>query len=179
MAVDIESFKHDLDLLKNQRSVIQAKLDDANKRVAELTETLKGMGFNSVDDAKQAYARQLAEAEGQHALVKQLIQEINNVDVSLPSREDVMARLTELSKGVVSNVSPVPNVTPVTETVPVQGVVSSVVHENVPMDDVPSDMFDSGVTSSVQEGSVSLNNSSVQAINNGDIDLGGLLFNSL
>ena len=53
MAVDIESFKRDLDELKNQRSVIQAKLDEANRHLSELTETLKGMGFNSVADAKQ------------------------------------------------------------------------------------------------------------------------------
>ena len=55
MAVDIDVFKSELEQLKNQRSVIQAKLDEANKHITELTETLKGMGFNSVEEAEQAY----------------------------------------------------------------------------------------------------------------------------
>ena len=97
MAVDIDAFKRDLDTLKNQRSVIQAKLDEANRHVDELKNTLAGMGFNSVDEAKQAYAKQVGEAEAQHAVVKQLIAEISQVDSNVPSREEVAARLASLS----------------------------------------------------------------------------------
>lgn len=106
MAVDIESFKRDLDELKNQRSVIQAKLDEANRHLSELTETLKGMGFNSVADAKQAYVKQMSEAESQHDLVKKLIQEIRNVDMSVPTRDEVLSRLKSLDSANVQAVQP-------------------------------------------------------------------------
>lgn len=157
MSVDIDSFKRDLDQLKNQRSIIQAKLDEANKHVAELTKTLNEMGFANIEEAKQAYSNQCAQAESQHALVQQLIQEINQVDSKIPTREEVMSRLNALS-----SIVPVPvNVesgtlpeSPVSET-------SDIIQENIVPPVVPSNTNNS-------------NSSSAQ-----DVDLGGMLFASL
>ena len=138
MAVDIDSFKRDLDQLKNQRSVIQAKLDDANKHITELEQTLKGMGFDTVDAAKEAYVRQLGDAEAQHQLVKNLMQEIQQIDANIPTKEEVTERLKALSLGdfekkpIVEQV--VPSVQPVVAeeiTVPDVGMNPPVVEQPV------------------------------------------------
>ena len=169
MAVNIDEFKRDLDQLKNQRSVIQAKLDEANRHVEELKGTLAGMGFQTIDQAKQAYTKQLADAEQQHALVKQLIQEIQQVDVKCPTREDVMKRLSELSVGNVH--APSEQSTPQMEqSVPQDDVIPEVIN---PVPDVAPVIPDQTAAT------VNLNNSQVVTNNNSDIDLGDLLFASL
>jgi hypothetical protein len=101
MAVDIDAYKRDLEQLKSQRSVVQAKLDEAVRHAAELMQTLKSFGYNTVEEAEQAYVRQLAEAEQQHKQVQKLIMEINSLDQKLPTREEVAARLQSLSVGNV------------------------------------------------------------------------------
>lgn len=164
MAVDIDSFKRDLDQLKNQRSVIQAKLDEANRHVDELMGTLKGMGFNSVEEAKQAYVKQQAEAEQQHALVKKLIAEIMQVDSQVPTREEVMERLNALSTGNLEN-TPQPKENPVLDNIiPTKPV--EMVQEQVP------------VVASVSVQEPKLTVSSDNGTNN-SMDLGSMLFASL
>ena len=101
MAVNIEEFKRDLDQLKSQRSVVQAKLDEAVKHANEIEQTLKSFGYNSVEEAEQAYARQCVDAERQHEQVKKLIMEIQSLDTKLPTREEVAQRLQALSVGQV------------------------------------------------------------------------------
>ena len=175
MAVDIDVFKSDLEQLKNQRSVIQAKLDEANRHITELMETLKGMGFNSVEEAKQAYQKQLTEAEGQHALVKQLIQEINQVDVNVPTREAVMERLNSLATQLTQPL-------PVNDAVATAPVVSTGVNANQTVVSAPvmeqaltqqsNDFIQQNIIPPVTEAPVDSNN-------NGEVDLGGMLFASL
>ena len=157
MSVDIDSFKRDLDQLKNQRSIIQAKLDEANKHVAELTKTLNEMGFANIEEAKQAYSNQCAQAKSQHALVQQLIQEINQVDSKIPTREEVMSRLNALSSvvpGPVNVESEILPESPVVET-------SNIIQENIVPPVVPNNTNSSNSSSAP------------------DVDLGGMLFASL
>lgn len=207
MAVDIDSFKRDLDQLKNQRSVIQAKLDDANRHIAELEQTLKGMGFDSLDAAKEAYVRQLGDAEQQHNIVKQLMQEIQQLDTNVPTKDEVMERLNALSVGDFVNKDQSQSVSveesvkqpeiaeqvqvvseepimppPVMEEQPVVQQVSQPVQSAVvpPVAEFVPDMFAMDTTTQ-------LNNSTEQANNNGEqgaasddgLDLGALLFSSL
>ena len=133
MAVNIDSFKTDLENLKNQRSIIQAKLDEANRHVSELTETLKGMGYSSIDEAKAAYAKQLADAEGQHALVKQLIEEIKSVDHKLPTKDEVIERLNALSAESALSADAVPSVAPIPSAEPIPSTPSVPTIEPEPM----------------------------------------------
>lgn len=192
MAVNIDAFKSDLDALKNQRSVIQAKFDEANRHVNELMETLKGMGFNSIDEAKQAYAKQCQDAEKQHAQVQVLIDEIKSLDAKVPSREDVMARLASLSQGDFENTSSVPD-NPVLDQVIASslpekpdadfgdgGDVSYVASAPIPEESVPT-MEDVLIEPLIQQSqeNAQLTNSSDQGINNGEPDLGQMLFASL
>lgn len=181
MAVDIDVFKSDLEQLKNQRSVIQAKLDEANRHITELTETLKGMGFNSVEEAKQAYQRQLTEAEGQHALVKQLIQEINQVDVNVPTREAVMERLNAMATQPTQPL-------PVNEVVATAPVASTGVNANQTVVSAP--VLEQALTQPVQPSQQAndfiqqniippATEAPVDSNNNGEVDLGGMLFASL
>jgi len=183
MAVDIDAFRADLEQLKNQRSIIQAKLDEANRKASELLEMLKGLGFSSVDDAKQAYVRQCADAENQHALVRQLIEEIKKVDQDLPTREDVMARLASLDLGQVSTESEstiaVADPTGTGLVANLDGpsliaeepVVPQVPHDAV--GELPASAFVSPQTSE------QLTTSDEPTINNGEPDLGQMLFASL
>lgn len=172
MAVDIETFKSDLEQLKNQRSVIQAKLDEANRHVAELTETLKGMGYSSVDEAKQAYLKQLSEAENLHALVKQLIQEINQVDANVPTREDVIQRLSVLENNII------PDVPKVVMPQQVNVEASSVSEAPVPSENdfIQQNIVQPGVVTNPVD---TTSNNDGTAGTTGDIDLGGMLFASL
>ena len=137
MAVDIDSFKRDLDQLKNQRSVIQAKLDDANKHITELEQTLKGMGFDTVDAAKEAYVRQLGDAEVQHQLVKDLMQEIQQIDVNIPTKEEVTERLKALSLGDFEKKSVVEQVVPSVQPVVAEEITVSDVGMNPPVVEQP------------------------------------------
>jgi outer membrane protein assembly factor BamA len=98
------------------------------------------MGFSSVDEAKQAYVDQCAQAESQHVLVKQLIQEINQVSNRVPTREEVMSRLNELSAAPVKIPEAAVSVeTPVT-SVPENAV--DVIQENIvpPVSNVSTEM---------------------------------------
>ena len=167
----IEAFKADLDSLRNQQSVVQAKLDEANRHIAELNATLKGMGFNSLDEAKAAYAKQLQDAEKQHSIVQKLIEDIKAVDQKIPSREEVTARLAELSKGNFEApkqvpVPPTENATPLMEA-------PSVSESSVDLNVDQSVAIENNQDMSQVEPIVNTNQSE------GSIDLGDLLFASL
>ena len=180
MAVDIDSFKSDLEELKNKRSVIQAKLEEANRHVAELNQTLQSMGFSSVEEAKQAYLKQVAEAEQQHALVKQLIEEINQVDVNVPTREEVAERLKSLSVApqdvhLETVESPVAIASVETKVEP-DGAGGTV--ENISVQAVPIEPANDFVQQQIVPPNV---NSSAKPANSngGDMDLSGILFANL
>ena len=200
MAVNIEEFKRDLDQLKSQRSVVQAKLDEAVKHAAEIEQTLKSFGYNSVEEAEQAYARQLQQAEQQHEQVKKLIVEIQSLDQKLPTREEVAQRLQSLSVGqIVPPVVSVPQVA--TQDVIDQPVPSSetTVTDNPPMTVVYNDPTGSGLVAvksdvSIVEDTNPIVDSVVQFAkqdsnvketpkqtndNVNNIDLGNILFSSL
>ena len=173
MAVDIDSFKRDLEQLKNQRSLLVAKRDEAKRHVDELTATLNGMGFATIEDAKAAYVKQVFLAESQHEQVKKLIQEINLVDTNVPTREEVANRLNSLSIGDISVAQEQTKMDPVIENVIPQ--VNVVNEPPVQVDVVQEDQ----VQLNIPEGNVQLTNVVQPAMNNGETKLEDLLFASL
>ena len=102
----LQEYQKDLSTLKQKISHVQVKLEASTEHVKALRNTLNEMGYSSLDDAKEAYKKMYADAEKKHAQVKQLIQEIDNLEAKMPSREEILSKLKgELLNTQTSNIS--------------------------------------------------------------------------
>lgn len=95
MADQLAQFKQDLDDLKQKRSHILIKLEESVTRAKSLKETLAKMGYSSLTEAKEAYASMSSAAEEKHEKVKQLINDIKEVESRVPSKDELLKQVRE------------------------------------------------------------------------------------
>ena len=92
---ELTQFKTDLEQLKTQRSHVQIKMEESVKRAKELKETLSKMGYNNLQEAKDAYSHLLADAEHKHAEVKGYINQIKHTEATIPSKDEILQKLKD------------------------------------------------------------------------------------
>lgn len=92
---NLNQFKSDLDELRTKRSHIQVKLEESMSRAADIKESLKKQGFASLAEAKEEYKRRVSDAGTKHKRVLQLINQIKETEASIPTKEDILAKLRE------------------------------------------------------------------------------------
>ena len=92
---ELNQFKSDLDTLRTQRSHIQIKLEESVSRAKTLKETLAKFGYAGLAEAKEAYKQLLADADSKHERVKQLISQIKSTESSIPTKDDILAKLRD------------------------------------------------------------------------------------
>lgn len=94
----LTSYKRDLDSLKTKKAQVDVKIQNCRDEAGKLKQELANMGYASLDEAKEDYARRAADLKDKHAQVKTLIAQINSVESEIPSKDEILEELKESIK---------------------------------------------------------------------------------
>lgn len=116
----LQTFKQNLDTLRNKRAVLEAKISSEQAAAAKLKARLQSLGYNSIAEAIEDYKRRVADLPEKQALVENLIHQIETVDTLTPSREEILAKLRQAPESTASISEDIFNVPEVLTAPPVE-----------------------------------------------------------
>lgn len=131
-------YKKDLELLKSKKAQVEVKLQSCKTEAVEIKKRLESLGYSSLDEAREDYARRAGELSEKHAQVKSLIKQIDAAEVAIPSKEKILEDLKASIKDLMPKVEKDIQVEKMDEAV--EDLKEDIV--TVP-EDTPDDMFGS------------------------------------
>lgn len=89
----LEAYKANLEKLKTKKAQVDVRLQNCVKQAGELKKRLAVMGYENLDAAKADYQRRTADLSEKSKLVESLIKQIDAVEASVPSKDDILEQL--------------------------------------------------------------------------------------